>query len=335
MSYVIGDTIAEKYVVTRDFDSANGGQCQWGFVVNAAGEEFFIKKFLHPVYPSESSPGTEEGKQKRRDQCDIFARKQLAIQKSLSACGPGGLVVVTVDFFRHGNQYGEHYFKVCQKVNTSSLSNKVNTLEEKQRLFVMLTATGAIKILHKNEIIHLDLKPDNILIQENKGKYIAKIIDFDSSILAGEKIAPESLVGDPVYYSPEFAKHISTNGSSPPPSKKSDIFSLGLIFCQYWTGKLPISNDYAYAHEAVLDGKKLIIPRPETSKKTRLQGTLIKSIDINDFDNEISLLIENMLVLEPIKRPSIDDVHKTLYRLYHNGPLHKSKINKLKMNFSY
>ena len=44
-------------------------------------------------------------------------------------------------------------------------------------------------------------------------------------IIEGELIAAEFLVGDPVYYSPEFAKHIATAGKTPAPNKKSDIFS--------------------------------------------------------------------------------------------------------------
>ncbi|MGA9380523.1 MAG: protein kinase, partial [Phormidium sp.] len=274
MSYKKGDVIAGKYLVTRDFDSANGGQCQWGFAVNIYDEkEYFVKKFLSPVYPGEDAPGSEKGKQKRRDQCEEFARKQLAIQNALSACGAGGSVVVMVDFFKYGDNYGEHFFKVCQKVDTSSLSNEIHKLEPKKRLFVMLTAAGALKILHSNGIVHLDLKPDNVLIQEWEGKQVAKIIDFDSSIIEGESIAAEFLVGDPVYYSPEFAKHIATAGKTSAPTKKSDIFSLGLIFCQYWVGSRPVlSGSYTYAHEAVLDGKKLEVP----SIRTKLSGTLIK-----------------------------------------------------------
>lgn len=182
MTYKIGDVIAGKYTVTRDFDSANSGQCQWGFA-SYNGEDFFIKKFLNPVYPGDLAPGSEKSKQKRRDRCHAFEKKQLAIQKALSACGRGGLVVVTVDFFKYGDEYGQHYFKVSQKVDTSSLSNKVYSLERKTRLFIMITAAGALKILHQKGIIHLDLKPDNILIQEWEDKYAAKIIDFDSSIL--------------------------------------------------------------------------------------------------------------------------------------------------------
>jgi len=48
MSYKTGDIIANKYRITRDFSSAGGGTCQWGFVVNEENDdetEYFIKNF--------------------------------------------------------------------------------------------------------------------------------------------------------------------------------------------------------------------------------------------------------------------------------------------------
>lgn len=328
MSYKKGDVIAEKYLVTREFDSANGGQCQWGFAV-CDGNEYFVKKFLTPVYPGEKAPGSEKGKQKRLDQCEKFAIKQLAIQNALSACGAGGSVVVMVDFFKYGDEYGEHFFKVCEKVDTSSLSNEIHKLETKKRLFVMLTAAGALKILHSNGIVHLDLKPDNVLIKEWEGRQVAKIIDFDSSILEGESIAAEFLVGDPVYYSPEFAKHIATGGETPAPTKKSDIFALGLIFCQYWTGTRPIlSGSYTYAHEAVLDGKQLELPSITT--KTKLRGTMINNK--NPLDAEVGKLIKEMLSLSSKERPDINQVHQHIKKLYNNGVPPKNGNNKLSIN---
>lgn len=342
MSYKVGDRIKE-YIVTRDFDSANGGQCQWGFATRN-GEEFFIKKFLNPVYPGEESPGSEKGKQKKRAKCQEFERKQLSIIKALSACGDGGLVVRTVDCFKYGNKSGSHYFKVSQKVDTSSMSDRVHTLETKKRLLVMLTAAGAVKILHANGIIHLDLKPDNILIQEWEGKLIAKVIDFDSSLLEGESIAPDDLVGDPAYYSPEFGQHIATSGETPPPTKKSDIFSLGLIFCQYWTGKFPtLPSDAHYAYEALLNGGRLTIPIAVSSGKAGSEGTATSSrlrfssnfkktakskTEPESMDTTISQLIEKMLVLDHSKRLSINEVQQSLKHLYRSGTLPKTEIEK-------
>lgn len=336
MSYKIGDKIG-KYTVTRNFDSANGGQCLWGFA-ESGGEEFFVKKFLSPVYPGEKASGSEKGKDKRRKQCQEFERKQKAIIKALADCGNGGLVVRTIEYFRHGNDIGEHYFKVSQKVDTSSLSDKVHTLDARTRLFVMLTAAGAVSVLHRNNIIHLDLKPDNILIQDYAGRLIAKVIDFDNSIIEGEPSDAEALIGDIVYYSPEFAQYISSSGKSSHLTKKSDVFSLGLIFCRYWTGSLPaFSSSHNYAHEAVLKGEKLCIPfksdessKAEILKRSRLSGTLIGSeVSVASSDSlsmHVQNLIQGMLNPIPKERLSILDVHQNLKYLFHHGKLpHKEK----------
>lgn len=327
MSYKIGDTIAGKYRVTRDFDSAGGGTCQWGFAIYKS-TEYFVKKFLTPVYPGLKASGSEEKKQKRREQCYKFEAKHKAIQDALSVCGEGGLVVKTIDFFKEGNEYGEHYLKVCQKIDTSSLSNQIYKLEAKDRLLVMLTAAYALNILHLRGIIHLDLKPDNILIQKHDGKHIAKIIDFDSSVLEEEPILSEFLVGDQIYYSPEVAQYIATNGETSMPNKKSDIFSLGLIFCQYWTGKLPIFSTYTYPYEAVINAEKLKIPevenpniKSEEVKISRLTGTLYQSkssrntgIEVvkNNIESAIEQLIYSMLIEKPEERPSASEVHQKL-----------------------
>jgi serine/threonine protein kinase len=316
MSYKTGDIIANKYRVTRDFSSAGGGTCQWGFVVNEHNNdkiEYFIKEFLKPVFPMDLASGSEGRKQKRREECYRFEERHKAIQDALSVVGTSGLVVKTEDFFRYGDEYGEHYFKICQKVDTSSLSSQIHTLDIQSKLLVMTTASFALKILHLRDIIHFDLKPDNILIQKHNDTHIAKIIDFDSSVLRDDIIDPSFLMGDQIYYSPEVAKYIISNGETEVPNEKSDIFSLGLIFCQYWTGQLPLFDlhKYNYAYEAILDNKRLSIPNQQKDIKQESRLRMSASLRSQE-DKEIHELIKNMLHDVPEHRPSALEVHQTL-----------------------
>lgn len=321
-----GDTIG-SYQVTKDFGSANSGQGEWGFAAKG-GREFFVKRFLAPVYPGIKAPGTDEGKQSRIQDCEAFQAKQNSMIKALNACGDGGIVVKTKELILSGNEVAKNFYKVSEKVDTSSLSDKVHTLEPKDRLFLMMTAAGGIKILHKNGIIHLDIKPDNILIQSYNERLVAKIIDFDSSILVGEKADPETLVGDFIYYAPEFANFIITNGDTKPPGKPADVFSLGLVFSGYWWGKSPtFSDDYSYACQAILDGDSLSLPYDRTNttrSRLRMSSRLKKSSGrsltarpADPMEGGIIRLIEKMLAPEPEKRPTMPEVHKTVSKLYH------------------
>lgn len=82
-----------------------------------------------------------------------------------------------------------------------------------------------IFLLHENNIIHRDLKLDNILINKN---YQIKIIDFENSFYGREC---SGLVGSPGYFAPEMLFCEKYNN-------KCDIWSLGVIFyfiiCKYF-----------------------------------------------------------------------------------------------------
>jgi serine/threonine protein kinase len=69
-----------------------------------------------------------------------------------------------------------------------------------------MTIANSIQILHREKIVHGDLKPDNILIKETAPNvYTAKLIDFDNSYFSGNPLDVfDEIVGDLTYYSPEM-----------------------------------------------------------------------------------------------------------------------------------
>jgi serine/threonine protein kinase len=163
----------------------------------------------------------------------------------------------------------------------------------------MKTVTHSLKILHELKIVHGDLKPDNILIKKTStGGYTTKLIDFDNSYFSGKPpLNPEEVVGTPEYYSPELAnyiKSVESIGNRKSLTVQSDIFALGVIFCEYLTGSKPnFSKKYNYAWEDVADGNSL----------TFKDGLRTKKLDS---------LIKSMLVLSYDKRPSISEVFDIL-----------------------
>lgn len=96
-----------------------------------------------------------------------------------------------------------------------------------------------LRAFHRKEMIHRDLKPDNILIDQYG---TVKIIDFGSTKIAGldEIISPverTELLGTVDYTAPEY--HLGQTGS-----KQADIYSLGAIVYEMLTGKLPYGQGF-------------------------------------------------------------------------------------------
>ena len=91
-----------------------------------------------------------------------------------------------------------------------------------------------LRAMHRLEMIHQDLKPDNILLDESN---TLKIIDFGSTKISGlaeikSVIEHNQIVGTANYSAPEYFKgETGTN--------RSDIYSLGVIAYEMLTGKLP------------------------------------------------------------------------------------------------
>ena len=101
-----------------------------------------------------------------------------------------------------------------------------------------------LRAFHRKDIIHQDLKPENIMIDQHG---LVKIIDFGSSRAAsqsetGSPVETPALVGTIDYTAPEY--HLGE-----PATNRSDIFSLGVIAYEMLTGKLPYGKGFASARD--------------------------------------------------------------------------------------
>jgi serine/threonine protein kinase len=286
-----GDVI-NGYRILEDFKVVGAGLSKWTFA-ERDGREYFIKEFLAPTYPDAAAPGSEKTKAKKRARCAVFENHHQGIQRALAPLSAyGGNLIVTLDFFR----WGAKYYKVTEKVDAAGLSaDDVAALPFRSQLVLLKTVAHSLKILHDLRIVHSDLKPSNVLIKQTELGYTTKLIDFDSSYLAGEPPPPEEIVGTINYYSPELLGYIQEAGVAPAElGTASDVFALGLIYTEYLTGSLPpFDPSYHEAAVAVRAGATLRIPR------TAVVPALAD-------------LVDRMLAPEPAARPTIAEVHATL-----------------------
>lgn len=288
MSRVIGG-----YALLTDFTTAGGGQSQWAFA-ERGGAEYFLKEFLQPKFPVDSAPGSAATKAAQREACAAFEEHHRGIQKALlPLSSSGGNLVVTADFFREGTRY----YKVTEKVDVTNWSAEdIMALPIESRLLLMLTVAHSLNVLHRAGLVHGDIKPPNILIKRvgSGDRFSTKLIDFDNAVLAKEKLPPpDQLVGDMAYYSPELVRYLNDPGDGGRLSGASDIFALGLVYCEWLTGAKPGFNERArYPGVAAARGDELVvdaIPQPEL---VRLVGRMLSPV--------------------PSDRPTAEEVHATL-----------------------
>jgi serine/threonine protein phosphatase PrpC len=111
-----------------------------------------------------------------------------------------------------------------------------------------------LRAFHRMEMIHQDLKPENIMIDHNG---TVKLVDFGSVRVAGiveiaTPVERVNLLGTRNYAAPEYAK-------DRPGSYRSDIFSLGVIGYEMLTGRLPYGEMSSnWTHENPLKGRRYI-----------------------------------------------------------------------------
>jgi serine/threonine protein kinase len=108
-------------------------------------------------------------------------------------------------------------------------------LDIEQRLELFVDVCHAVQHLHERGILHGDLKPDNILVAERRGRLVPKIIDLGLARLHGRAHDdPEAIAGTPAYMAPErFTLRPAEL------DERSDVFSLGVILCELLAGARP------------------------------------------------------------------------------------------------
>ena len=100
---------------------------------------------------------------------------------------------------------------------------------------VAIQIASALETAHRNNIIHRDIKPHNIIITEDG---IAKVTDFGiaKAVSNSTITAFGTTIGSVHYFSPEHARGGYTDA-------KSDLYSLGVVMYEMVTGKLPFDAD--------------------------------------------------------------------------------------------
>ncbi|MBO5007613.1 MAG: protein kinase [Clostridia bacterium] len=290
------------YKLKAELKNDDSGFSKWGFATKN-GKEYFIKELINPVYPMDKSVMSEELFQQRRDFCLHYEAKYKMFFEKINRASHGNLVRIE-EFFRCDSRY----YLITEKIEGSHVTIEyISSLAEDKKLLLLKTVAQCFHDLHSAGIVHFDVKPANILIKITKsGNYTAKLIDFDSGFLIGEELDNEEMGKDLTHLAPETFMGIC--GEDVQLDEKADIFALGLVFHEYYCGRLPYfdTEEYDYPYEAALDN-----------------GVLMP--DMGAMPKNISNLIISMLDADPKKRPSAEEIIQQLNGITHHTPVEETK----------
>ncbi|QLG74400.1 hypothetical protein HG535_0G02830 [Zygotorulaspora mrakii] len=173
--------------------------------------------------------------------------------------------------------------EICPNGSLMELLKKRKVLTEPEVRFFATQICGAIKYMHSRRVIHRDLKLGNIFFDKD---YNLKIGDFGlAAVLANDRERKYTVCGTPNYIAPEvlMGKHSGH-------SYEVDIWSIGVMLYALLVGKPPF--------------------------QAKDVNTIYERIKCCDFgfpkekpiSNEAKVLIQDLLSLDPLERPSLTEV---------------------------
>jgi serine/threonine protein kinase/tetratricopeptide (TPR) repeat protein len=149
---------------------------------------------------------------------------------------------------------------------------KITTFCDRQRLDIparlalFLSVCSAIQHAHQKGVIHRDIKPSNILVTQQDGMSVPKVIDFgiakatDARLGVNAWTAHDQLIGTPVYMSPEQIDMVGIDVDT-----RSDVYSLGVLLCELLVSRPPFLASELVA-SGISEMRRIILhsdrPRP-------------------------------------------------------------------------
>lgn len=233
----LGDFVGNYRIITKP--STAGGGKSISAMGEREGRQFFVKRHLRPVFPLRDIEMYEDDRLTKKAICDRFVTDHLTVGDRIKRVEVGaGNVVSEEDFFLHG----AHYYSVTPWIDSAEWE-EIHSLEVKHLEIFIRTLVLSLRHLHLADVVHGDLKPQNIMIARSprvSSMLIAKVIDLDDSYLSCAPPSARMIGGDENYMAPELLAYFRgdvSDGSLL--TTKADMYSLGLILHEVLAGEPP------------------------------------------------------------------------------------------------
>lgn len=181
-----------------------------------------------------------------------------------------------------GQFRGQPYYvmEYVEGVSLAELLEQRGSLPWEEITKIGIQICKALQHAHQLEIVHRDIKPANLLLTSDG---LIKLADFGIAKVfgSGSITAMDTMIGTADYVSPEQAV-------GKPITRRSDLYSLGIVLYQLLTGRLPFLAESA----------------EEMLRLHRFGKFDPPSMFVSDLPHEMDELIQQLLEKDPEKRPS-------------------------------
>ena len=143
-----------------------------------------------------------------------------------------------VNVYDVGND-GDIYYIVMEYIDGYTLKEMISKkapFDNQEALGVAIQIASALEHAHNNNIIHRDIKPQNILVTRDERGGKIKVTDFGIARATTSTTTTTDSMGSVHYFSPEQARGGFVDA-------KSDIYSLGIVMFEMVTGIMPFDGD--------------------------------------------------------------------------------------------
>lgn len=161
---------------------------------------------------------------------DCVKKKQVSVQVKIMQNLEHPCIVKILDFFEDACSF----YLVMEYVKGPDLLAKLEEcgrFNEKEAAKVMKQILSALAYMHTQNIVHRDIKCDNILLEPNEGKPIVKLIDFDTVTKLNHSKKIKGVYGTVYYMAPELIEGLY--------NEKCDVWSSGIVLYSMITKTFP------------------------------------------------------------------------------------------------
>lgn len=259
------------------------GQSRDGHSRSSGSDQDQLQPTVSPSHVESQRPRTPRKRRQSLAQSERSAKSAAGGGGSagVPTFGHPGVIHLYCTFADKTSVY--YVLEMAHNGELAAVIRKFGSLDLESARYYAAQLIDTLEYIHEREIIHRDVKPENILLDKDMR---IKVTDFGSAKIMGRKeetseTSKRSFVGSADYVSPEVLRN-------EPPSFASDVWAFGVVLFDFITGKSPFRSATEFLTFQKVLQRELIFPE--------------------GFDPAAQDLIEKLLDLNPLNRPSAAEI---------------------------